>query len=114
MSENDRHASPFRGFWALAGGGLGLTILLVVLDPVTAWEQCANYNGNGNASIYRDEMWDLLMPLLVALWLTAVVVEQIVSVVRHGCAETVLRAVPAITLAVCGACYIARLQILCH
>ncbi|MFY1693201.1 hypothetical protein [Plantactinospora sp. WMMB782] len=81
-------------------------VLLLVLDPITRYEDCPNYGGNGNASSFDNPAWDLLFPLVLLGWLAMVVVEQTLPVTRRhrGGADVAVRAASAVTLSVLGSC----------
>ena len=107
----------FSGFWALLTGGAAIAVLLAVLDPITRPQDCANYGGNGNASVFDNPDWDLWFSLILVCWLAAIVVEQALPVTRRhrGGVEVAARALGAITLAIVSSCYLfLRVAVLCH
>jgi hypothetical protein len=109
--------SPLAGFWALLVGGALLTILTMALGPATDVRDCPNVGGNGNASAFPDERWDLLYPLLLLGWLSAVVVEQVLPVTGNGRRAwlIVARALLAVTVALTASCGAGvTLLALCH
>ena len=112
-----KRRSPLAGFWALLVGGALLTMLTVVLQPVTDVRDCSNYGGSGNASAFPNENWDLYYPLLLLGWLLSVVVEQLLPVTWNGreAGLIVVRALLAVTIALTASCG-AGIQLLglCH
>jgi hypothetical protein len=98
-------------------GGALVMMLTVALRPATDVRDCPNYGGNGNASAFPNEIWDLFYPLLLLGWLVAVVVEQLLPVTWNGrkAGLIVARALFAVTItltASCGAGF--KLLLLCH
>lgn len=92
-------------------------MLTVALRPITDVRDCLNYGGSGNASAFRDESWDLFYPLVLLLWLSAVIVEQLTPVTWNGrtAAPIVARALLAVTIAVIASCGAgSRLLLLCN
>ena len=78
---------------------------------------CPNYGGNGNASDFSNEMWDLYYPLLLLGWLAAIVAEQVLSVTWNGRPSglIVAHALLAVTIAVTTSLGVGvRLPVLCH
>ncbi|GAB1640569.1 hypothetical protein [Krasilnikovia sp. MM14-A1259] len=109
--------SPLAGFWALLVGGALLTMLTVALHPATDVRDCPNYGGSGNASAFPDGIWDLYYPLLLLVWLLAVVMEQLLPVTWNGrkAGLIIARALLAVLVALtasCGAVF--TLLTLCH
>ncbi|WP_426507026.1 hypothetical protein ACPPVO_53130 [Dactylosporangium sp. McL0621] len=92
-----------RGLWACLAGLAGLVLLVLYLDPITDKHQCPNWGANGNASAFRDERWDVYLPLLVVVWIGAVLVEQVLPPARRSPARGV-RAVAAVVVAVVAGC----------
>lgn len=112
-----KRRSPLAGFWALLVGGVLLSVLTLALQPATDVRGCSNYGGNGNGSAFSDEIWDLNYPLLLLVWLLAVLVEQLLPVTWNGrkAGPIVARAVLAITLALTASCGAGvKLLLLCH
>ncbi|TWG09443.1 hypothetical protein, partial [Actinoplanes teichomyceticus] len=112
-----KRRSPLAGFWALLVGGVLVTVLTVALRPATDVRDCPNYGGNGNASAFPDEIWDLYYPLILLGWLLAVVVEQLVPVTWNGrrAGPIVVRALLAVMIALTASCCAAvKLLTLCH
>ncbi|MFF0373967.1 hypothetical protein [Actinoplanes missouriensis] len=105
------------GLRALLVGGVFLFGLLIILNPVTRFEDCPNYGGNGNASIFRNELWDLFFLFSIPAWLLSIIVEQFFRSTwrgRDGWVVT-LRAIGAVIVAIIASCCgIERLLILCH
>ncbi|MET7397058.1 hypothetical protein ABZS66_26590 [Dactylosporangium sp. NPDC005572] len=100
-----------RGLWALIVGGALIVVLLVILDPITRHEDCPNYQANGNASAFGNDNWDLGFPLVLLVWMTAVVVEQAWSVTRRSA----FRAAVAVLLSVIGSCWLfATVAVVCR
>ncbi|MDR6320893.1 hypothetical protein [Actinoplanes couchii] len=114
MNDDLQRPSPMRGLWALTIGGLVLAGLLVALDPVMTVEDCPNYGGNGNASIFENEAWDLYLPALLLLWMASTVVEPFVPHTRRGRGDTTARALISVSLSVVGSCFIGGLLLTCH
>ena len=98
--------SPLAGFWALLVGGALLTVLTMVLQPATDVRDCPNYGGNGNASAFPHEVWDLYYPLLLLGWLSAVLAEQLLPVTWNGrgAGLIVARGLLAVTIALAASC----------
>lgn len=94
------------GFWTCLVGGAGIGLLLVVLDPVTSYEDCSNYGGSGNASAFDNPDWDLRFPLVLLGWLVLILLEQTLPVTRRhrGGAEVVVRAASALCLSFVASC----------
>lgn len=115
MPDDHRRPSPLRGLWSFSVGGLILAGLVVALDPATRLEECPNYGGNGNASAFGNPLWDLCLPVLALGWIVAIVAEQFLPVTRRGAADTVVRGVGAVGIAVVvSCCGLGRLLIMCH
>ena len=92
-------------------------MLTVALRPITDVRECRNYGGSGNASAFRDESWDLFYPLALLLWLSAVIVEQLIPVTWNGRAagRIIARALLAVAVALTACCGAGvRLLALCH
>jgi hypothetical protein len=105
------------GFWALLVGGVLLALLTLVLQPATDVTGCSNYGGNGNGTAFSDGIWDLYYPLLLLIWLLAVIVEQLLPVTWNGrkAAPIIARALLAIMTALTASCCAAfQLLLLCH
>ncbi|SCG43863.1 hypothetical protein GA0070609_1381 [Micromonospora echinaurantiaca] len=104
----DRRWRPSRlsGFWACLVGGAAIAALLMVLDPVTRYEDCPNHGGNGNASAFDDASWDLWFPLVLLGWLGLVAVEQTLPVTRRhrGGVDVAVRAGSALVLCTVSSC----------
>jgi hypothetical protein len=117
VTNRDRLASWLSGFWACLTGGVGIAVLLVVLDPAMRTESCSNYGGNGNASAFGDTDWDLWFPLVLLGWWALIVMEQVLPVTRRqrGGVEVAARGVWALALAVVGSCCLMlKLVTMCH
>ncbi|GIF05187.1 hypothetical protein [Actinoplanes siamensis] len=109
--------APLAGFRALLVGAVLLTVLTVALRPATDVRDCPNYGGNGNASAFPDESWDLFYPLLLLAWLLTVVVEQLLPVTWNGrgAGLIVARGLLAVTVALTASCCAGlKLLLLCH
>ncbi|MEU4218895.1 hypothetical protein [Actinoplanes sp. NPDC026623] len=109
--------SPLAGFWALLVGGAALTILTLTLQPATDVRGCSNYGGNGNGTVFSNEIWDLLYPMLLLVWLLAVIVEQLLPVTWNGRKASLIipRALLAIMVVLTASCYTEiTLLALCH
>jgi hypothetical protein len=112
-----KRRSPLAGLWALLVGGVLLATLTVALQPATNVHGCSNYGGNGNGTAFSNGIWDLIYPLLLLVWLFAVVVEQLLPITWNGrkAALIVARALLAVTLALTAACGAGvKLLLLCH
>jgi hypothetical protein len=106
-----------RGLWALLVGGAGLGLLMLYLDPITDQHDCPNWGGNGNASAFHDENWDLYLPLLCVAWMVAVLVEQFLPPARRGPGDLSrgLRALAAALITVTASCCgVLPLSLMCH
>ncbi len=117
MATGDQRASRLSGCWAFLTGGAAITLLLVVLDPITRPEDCANYGGNGNASAFDDPGWDLGLLAILLSWVVLVTVEQVLPVTRRhrGGAAVAVRGVCALALTVVAACGpFLSIALLCH
>ena len=109
--------SPLRGLWSFTVGGLFLAGLLLVLDPATELGECPQYvaSGNGDFSAFRDPSWDVYLPGLAFVWITATAVEQVLGFARGSRADTIVRATAAISLSlVVSCCGIAPLLFTCR
>lgn len=105
------------GFWVLSIGGAAIGMTLLFLDPVTDVTECPNYGGNGNASVFVNEEWDLLFPSLLLAWMLLITVEQLLPPTWRGRANgaVVARGVTALLIAVIASCCGGgRLLTLCH
>lgn len=111
---DDQRPSPLRGLWSFTVGGLLLVVIMVTLDPVMRREDCPNYGGNGNASGFGHELWDVGLLLMSPAWILTTIAEQFMPVARRGAVDTVARAMVAISLTVVAACFVARTTVLCH
>jgi hypothetical protein len=102
-------ASPLSGLWSCVAGGLLIVVLLLFLQPATRLQECPNYGGNGNASAFPNDYWDLLFPLLMLGWVVLVVTEQALPVTwRHRSRlEGSVRAAVAVTAATVASCCLA-------
>jgi hypothetical protein len=73
--------------------------------------------GAGNASAFRDERWDLYLPLLCAAWIAAVLIEQFLPPARRG-PEGLSRGVRALAAALvtvtASCCGVLPLTLICH
>ncbi|MER7280745.1 hypothetical protein ABT369_40565 [Dactylosporangium sp. NPDC000244] len=103
-----------RGLWACLIGFAVLAVLVLYLNPITDQRQCPNWGGNGNASAFRDDRWDLYLPLLCTVWLAAVIVEQALPSARRS--ETRgARALAAVLITVgVGCCGVGPLLVVCR
>ncbi|MEU4625726.1 hypothetical protein AB0G04_37850 [Actinoplanes sp. NPDC023801] len=109
--------SALAGFRALLAGGALLTALTVVLRPALDVRGCSNYGGNGNGTAFHDQIWDLNYPLLLLVWMSSVVVEQLHPATWNGrrAGPIIARALLAVMIAVivsCGAAF--KLLLLCR
>ncbi|WP_433789072.1 hypothetical protein [Actinoplanes sp. CA-252034] len=112
-----RPRARLAGFRAFLAGGALLTILTVALQPATGIRGCSNYGGNGNGTAFDDPIWDLLYPLLLISWISAVIVEQLTPVTWNGRGALLiiargLAAVMATVVVACGAAF--KLLLLCR
>ncbi|MET8834412.1 hypothetical protein ABZV78_10905 [Micromonospora sp. NPDC004540] len=117
MIEDRQRASRLSGFWVCLVGGAFFASLLAVLRPITRFEDCPNYGGNGNASAFGNPAWDFYLTLLLFGWVFLVVLEQTLSVTRRGRggADVAFRAAGAIALATVASCGLfANVVVLCH
>ncbi|GAA4604359.1 hypothetical protein BJY16_004972 [Actinoplanes octamycinicus] len=109
--------TPLAGFWSLSVGAGLLTYLTMVLQPATTVRGCSNYGGNGNGTPFSDGIWDLVYLLLLLLWSTAVIVEQLLPVTWNGrrAGPILARALLAVTAVVVASCSVElKLLVLCH
>ncbi|MET7965990.1 hypothetical protein [Micromonospora sp. NPDC005305] len=106
MIENRKSPSRLSGFWVCLVGGAFFVALLAVLQPITRYEDCPNYGGNGNASAFGNPAWDFYLTLLLFGWVFLVVLEQTLSVTRRGRGgvDVALRAAGAIVLTTVASC----------
>ena len=105
------------GFRALLAGGPMIGALLLVLHPVTQREDCPNFGGNGNASVFSDARWDFSLPVVFVVWLLLIAAEQFLPSTRRGrgAAEAAIRATIALFVAASGSCCLGvNLATLCH
>lgn len=118
LTDGGPRPHPLRGFWALIGGGLVITAVIVALDPITRQEDCPNYHAAGNASAFADPVWDLNLTVMGLGWIALTTLEQFLPVTHrgwNGWFGAIARAMIAITLSVVGCCcLIGRLLIMCH
>ncbi|GAB3332738.1 hypothetical protein RMN56_11540 [Micromonospora halotolerans] len=117
MIEDRKPPSRLSGFRVCLVGGAFFVALLAVLQPITRFEDCPNYGGNGNASAFANPAWDFYLTLLLPGWVFLVVLEQTLSVTRRGRGgvDVALRAAGAIlvtTIASC--CLFVNVAALCH
>ena len=109
--------SRFSGLRAFLIGGAVIGVLLLVLDPVMRQQDCPNYGANGNASAFRDPMWELYLPALTFVWWVVVIVEQMLPVTQRGRsgAGNAVRALAAVILStVVMCCVVFPLLVVCH
>ncbi|GIG86236.1 hypothetical protein [Plantactinospora endophytica] len=109
--------SRLSGFWVCLVGGAVIALLLTVLDPVTRYQDCPNYGGNGNASAFDNAAWDLWFPLVLLGWLVLVVLEQMLPVTwRHrGGPDIAVRAASAVALSISTSCCLfLNVAVVCH
>ncbi|GGS01859.1 hypothetical protein GCM10010169_53290 [Micromonospora fulviviridis] len=109
--------SRLSGFRVCLIGGAFFASLLAVLQPITRYEDCPNYGGNGNASAFANPAWDFYLTLLLSGWVVLVVLKQTLSATRRGRGGTAfaLRATAAITVSVTAACGLfVNVAVLCH
>ncbi|MGC4804171.1 hypothetical protein [Micromonospora sp. DT233] len=117
MIKDRRRPSRLSGFRACLLGGAVLLALLALLRPITRFEDCPNYGGNGNASAFENPAWDLYLTALLFGWALLVVVEQALPVTRRGrgSVDVALRAAGAITLTTIASCSLfVNVTLLCH
>ncbi|MEV0902465.1 hypothetical protein [Actinoplanes sp. NPDC049802] len=117
MIEDNRRPSPLSGFRVLLGGAAGFIALLLILSPGHQQEDCSNYGGNGNGTLFDDERWDLFFLVAPLFWIMLIVVEQLLPWTwrgRSGWAVTA-RGLGAVLIAVLLSCTLMlRLLVLCH
>lgn len=106
MIKEAPRGSTLSGLWALLVGGPLIVLLLLVLNPVVSREDCPNYGGNGNASAFTDDRWELFLPGLFLFWIILIVVEQALPATwrDRDRVEVATRAGFALFLAVSGSC----------
>ncbi|WP_262284982.1 hypothetical protein [Micromonospora sp. MA102] len=117
MIEDRKPPSRLSGFRVCLLGGAFFVALLAVLQPITRFEDCPNYGGNGNASVFANPAWDFYLTLLLPGWVFLVVLEQTLSVTRRGRGgvDVALRAAGAILLTtVASCCLFVNVAVLCH
>ncbi|NES29698.1 hypothetical protein GCE86_25680 [Micromonospora terminaliae] len=117
MIEDGKRPSRLSGFRVCLIGGAFFLALLAVLQPITRFEDCPNYGGNGNASAFANPAWDFYLTLLLFGWVFLVVLEQTLSVTRRGRGgvDVALRAAGAITVATVASCGLfVNVVVLCH
>ncbi|MFI1192714.1 hypothetical protein ACH4T9_05525 [Micromonospora sp. NPDC020750] len=117
MVEDRQRPSRLSGFRVCLLGGAFFLALLAVLQPITRYEDCPNYGGNGNASAFANPAWDFYLMVLLFGWLVLVVLEQTLSITRRGRgrADFALRAAGAITLTTIASCGLfVNVAVLCH
>lgn len=117
MIDRRGRSSRLSGFWACLVGGAAIASLLMLLDPITRYEDCANYGGNGNASAFDNASWDLWFPLILLGWLGLVVLEQTLPVTRRhrGGVEIAVRAGSALALSTLSSCCLfLDVAMVCH
>ena len=117
MIEDRRRPSRLSGFRVCLLGGAFFVALLAVLQPITRYEDCPNYGGNGNASAFANPAWDFYLTLLLFGWVVLVVLEQTLSVTRRGRGgvDVALRAAAAIALSTVASCGLfVNVAVLCH
>ncbi len=107
----DDHGRPslLSGLWALLVGALGIVILLLVLQPVTAVEDCPNYLSAGSASAFSNQLWDFYFPVVMLGWIVLVIMEQVLPITWRNRSRLngTLRAVAAVLAAIVGSCWVA-------
>ena len=95
-----------RGFWALATGGAGVLVLLLVLQPVIDQRDCSNFGAAGNAGAFPDPSWDFWFPVVLLGWVVLILVEQALPVTWRGgtVGANAGRALAAVSLALLVSC----------
>ncbi|MGY0002683.1 hypothetical protein [Micromonospora sp. I033] len=117
MIEDRKPPSRLSGFWVCLAGAAFFAALLAILQPITRYEDCPNYGGNGNASAFANPARDFYLTLLLFGWVFLVVLEQTLSVTwrGRGRADAALRAAGAITVTTVAACGLfAAVAVVCH
>ena len=117
VKDDHGRPSPLSGLWSAVVGGLLLVLLLVVLDPITRFEDCPNYGGNGNASSFSNPAWDLYLPLLTLCWVVLVIVEQALPVTwrhRSRLAGWVRAAVAGAGVTITSCCVVGSIVTVCR
>jgi hypothetical protein len=117
MIEDRKPPSRLSGFRVCLLGGAFFVVLLAVLQPITRFEDCPNYGGNGNASAFANPAWDFYLTLLLPGWVFLVVLEQTLSVTRRGRGgvDVAIRAAGAILLTTVASCGLfVNVAVLCH
>ncbi|MEU1687282.1 hypothetical protein [Micromonospora sp. NPDC005707] len=117
MIDDRKPPSRLSGFRVCLLGGAFFVALLAVLQPITRYEDCPNYGGNGNASAFANPAWDFYLTLLLFGWVFLVVLEQTLSVTRRGRgrADVALRAAGAIAVTTVAACGLfVNVAVVCH
>jgi len=104
VKDDHPRPSPVRGLWSFGAGGLFLAGLLVALDPITRPEDCPNYGGTGDGSVFADPAWNVFVPLLALIWIAATIVEQFLPFARRSRADSITRATAAIGISVIASC----------
>ncbi|WP_307797991.1 hypothetical protein [Actinoplanes flavus] len=113
----ERKPSPLSGFRMLIGGVAGFIVLLLILNPGYRQEDCSNYGGNGNGTLFDDERWDLFFLVAPLFWILLIIVEQALPWTWRGRSgwEVTARGFGAVLLAVLLYCTLfMRLLVLCH
>lgn len=107
---------PLGGLWACLVGGVLVTSLLVVLDPITRQQDCPNYGASGNASVFANSIWDLYFPLALFGWVALVIVEQALPTTwRHRSRlDLLLRGATAVGVSLIASCALGALLITCR
>lgn len=77
---------------------------MVALDPVTRPEDCPNYGGNGDGSVFHNAAWNVYLPLLALVWITATIAEQFLPFARRGSVDSIVRATAAISISIVASC----------
>ncbi|SCL41358.1 hypothetical protein GA0074692_6276 [Micromonospora pallida] len=117
MIEDRQRPSRLGGFRVCFLGSAFFLALLAVLQPITRFEDCPNYGGNGNASAFANPAWDFYLTALLFGWVFLVFMEQTLSITRRGRgrADFALRAAGAISLTTIASCGLfANVAVLCH
>jgi hypothetical protein len=117
VTDDHPRPSPLGGLWAFLGGGTVMAVTVLLLHPVTRQQDCPNWGGNGNASVFRDPKWDLYLPVMALGWLALIVAEQVLPIAWRTrpawmvAGRGLAALLTAGTLSCCG---LLPLETLCH